>query len=187
MLAFYKKSCSQMFYKKVLPDIIENRPGIIHIRRGDKAINNNINHDNKINNILNNNRVQKICDKFIITSDDPSEYSKYVKNVVNINYSTDPKIRTLEEFFICSHCKIIVQSIIQLGPSGGWSGFSYIPFQLGLALYPNDPPILISLSEEKENTCLTKAKQYANRPLFNIVHYPLSLSAEMYYYKKSIK
>jgi len=169
MFAYYQKACNEMFYKKTLPDIINKRLGIIHIRRGDKGTNNN--HNQKIINILNNRELIKICDKFIITSDDSSEYSKYCENHEKINFSDDSKVRTLEEFFIYSHCKIIVQSIIEPGTYGGWSAFSYVPFQLGLAQYPNNPPILITLSEEKENTRLTYARKYANRPLFNILHY----------------
>ena len=92
---------------------------------------------------------------------------------MKVNFSDDTKVRTLQEFFIYPHCKIIVQSIVELGTYGGWSGFSYVPFQLGLALYPQNPPILISLSEDKENTRLTYARKYANRPLLNILHYPL--------------
>jgi len=172
MIAYYQKACNEMFYKKTLPDIIKNRFGIIHIRRGDKGKNNNHNH--KIINVLNNKDAQKICEKFIITSDDISEYLKYSGNIIKVNYSDDDKVRTLEEFFTYSHCKIIVQSIVEPGTYGGWSGFSYVPFQLGLALYPDDPPILISLSEEHENTRLTYAKKYSNRPLFNVFHYPLT-------------
>ena len=171
MLAYYQKACNEMFYKKKLPDIIKKRLGIIHIRRGDKGTNNN--HNQKIINILNNKELQKICDNFIITCDNISDYSKYSGKFMKVNFSDDVKVRTLEEFFTYSHCKIIIQSVVEPGLMGGWSGFSYVPFQLGLALYPDNPPILISLSEEKENTRLTNAKEYANRPLFNVLHYPL--------------
>lgn len=171
MLIYYKKACNEISYKKKLPDIIKERPGILHIRRGDKGTNNTHNH--KIINILNNPKIQKKCSKIIITSDDISEYSKYAEQLTKVSFSDNIKIRTLEEFFTYSHCKIIVQSIIEPGTYGGWSSFSYIPFQLGLALYPDNPPILISLSEESENTRLTYAKQYVNMPLFNVVHFPI--------------
>ena len=154
--------------------IIKKRVGTIHIRRGDKGTNNM--HNQKILNILNNKKLQKKCDKFIITSDDISEYSKYTEKIMKVNFSDDAKVRTLEDFFTYSHCKIIVQSIVDSGKYGGWNGFSCVPFQLGLALYPDNPPILISLSEEKENTRMTYAKQWANRPLFNVKHYPLTFN-----------
>lgn len=176
MLRCYKKACSEMFYKKTLPGIITTRPGIIHIRRDDKGC--ALNHTPKIINLLNDPRILKICQKFIITTDDSREIAQFNDNkIIKVEFSENIKIRTLEEFFVYSHCKIIIQSVgssgkgAEVGSWGGWSGFSYIPFQLGLTLYPNDPPIFISLSEESENTRLTCARKYADRPLFNVLHY----------------
>ena len=54
---------------------------------------------------------------------------------------------------------------------GGWSGFSYVPFQLGLAEYSDDKPKLISCNTDKENGRFTFAKKYVGRPLFNIFTY----------------
>lgn len=173
MLEIYKKVCKELFYKKKLPIEFNNRPGIIHLRRGDKG--NNINHNNKILKL-----VQKYTNNvngWIITSDDkvPIELINEIPNLLLPIWSENLKIRVLEEFFMYSHCSIIIQSVNlqQNHPStwSGWCGFSYVAFQLGLSIYNNLQPILISCNTDNENTRFTYASQYAEKKLINIYMY----------------
>lgn len=177
MLFYYRKSCNEMFYKKELPSLYKSRPVILHMRRGDKTKKKRERHNDRIKNIFNNEKIKQVCDNIIVTTRNNKDIKwvedNFINSILKVNFSEDVKIRTLEEFFFYSHCKIIFQSVVQSGKIGGWSCFSYVPFQLGLALYPNDPPILISLSEEKENTRMTFAKKYVKRNLFNIYHWPI--------------
>ena len=171
MISIYKKVCKELYYKKDLPKELISRQGIIHLRRGDKE--NNTNHNDKIINLVNkyNNKVSN----WIITSDSeiPKNLIKKIPNIIYPKWSSDNKIRTLEEFFAYSYSSIIIQSVnLQKDANwSGWAGYSYVAFQVGLSKFEENPPILISCNIDEENTRLTYAKQYAERELKNIFMY----------------
>ena len=167
MMKVYNKICNQIEYKKDLPRGWENRPNIIHIRRGDKKGNID-NHKERIQTIINKYKNEE----WIITSDDDIYnhiYNLDIPNLIKPKWNKDNKIRTLEEFFYYKHCRKIIQSVIEKGKYGGWTGFSYVPFKLGQAKYNNDKPILFSCCKDEEKTRFTHAKSYANKPLENIL------------------
>ena len=163
MMKAYNKICNQIEYKKDLPRGWENRPNIIHIRRGDKKRNID-NHKERIQTIINKYKNEE----WIITSDDDI-YNLDIPNLIKPKWNKDNKIRTLEEFFYYKHCRKIIQSVLGKKMGGGWSGFSYVPFKLGQAKYNNDKPILFSCCKDEEKTRFTHAKSYANKPLENIL------------------
>tara|TARA_B110000971_G_scaffold179457_1_gene185704 strand:+ start:1914 stop:2732 length:819 start_codon:yes stop_codon:yes gene_type:complete len=176
MLIVYRNVCKELYYKKELPPIYKERPCIIHLRRGDKGSNDA--HNERIVNVYN--KYKNDHPNWVITTDGniPQIIRDNIPNIIIPEFSTDNRVRTLEEFFLYSHAKIILQSIGQTGKWGGWSGFSYIPFLLGLSLYENNEqihqynqPILISMSDDKENTRLTYMKEYAKCNLYNVVMY----------------
>ena len=169
MLEIYRKVSKELFYKKDLPIEFKDRPGIIHMRRGDKG-NNNI-HADEIINIVE--KLKNNIQNWVITSDSPvsSKICDAIPNLLKPNWSDDIKIRTLEEFFSYSHSSIIIQSVGGLGNYGGWSGFSYVPFQLGLSIYKESPGKLISCSRDEQDTRLTHAKKYVENKLYNIFMY----------------
>lgn len=173
MINIYRKVCGELYYKKDLPINFNKNIGIIHLRRGDKG--NNTDHNKRILKLVN--YFDDKVNNWIITSD-----SKISNNLINkINkliypkWSDDIRKKTLEIFFTFSHCSIIIQSVnLQKNHNStwsGWAGFSYIPFQLGLALNKNQLPILVSCNTDNENTRLTHAKKFAKRELFNIYMY----------------
>lgn len=167
MLTIYRNVSKELYYKKILPTIFNERPGIIHLRRGDKG--QCYKHEERIINVVN--KVKYRFKNWIITSDDkeiPVKIINTIPKLIEPNWSENIKIKTLEQFFSYSRCSIIIQSV---GSHCGWSGFSYVPFQLGLSIYQDLPGILISISEDIENTNLTKATKYAERDLFNIYMY----------------
>ena len=168
MLNIYKKIASEFKYKKELPEIYKERPGIIHIRLGDKGI---VNHDSQIINIVNT--LKSKVNKWIITSDGKisDNLKKNINNIVYPDWSLDLKVRTLEEFFMYSHSSYIIQCVGQPGSYGGWSSFSYLPFLMGQSIYPDSPPVLISTRNNNEGTRLTSATQYASRKLNNVYMY----------------
>jgi hypothetical protein len=172
-IEIYRKVCKELFYKKELPFKINEDTGIIHIRRGDKG--NNVSHTDKILNLVNkyNNDVHG----WIITSDEKisEEISKNILNLISVNWSTDEKIKVLEEFFVYTQCSIIIQSVNfqKNHPStwSGWAGYSYVALQLGLSNSNKKLPILISCNNDDENTRMTYANKFAERKLFNIFMY----------------
>lgn len=174
MLIVYRNVCKQLYYKKELPPIYKERPCIIHLRRGDKGTNNT--HDERIINVYN--KYKKDNPNWVITTDGdiPQIIKNHIPNIIIPQFSTDYKVRTLEEFFLYSHAKIIIQSVVEPGKYGGWSGFSYIPFLLGLSLYENNQPLLVSMSDDKENTRLTYMKEYAECNLYNVIMYNIVFS-----------
>ena len=169
----YRNTCKELFYKKTIPINIKNNTGIIHIRRGDKG--NKTSHTDRIFNLINK-YDNTICE-WIITSDEkiPEKIDKNISNLVSVNWSTDEKIKVLEQFFTYSKCSVIIQSVnLQTcHPStwSGWAGFSYVAFQIGLANCSENIPILISCNTDDENTRLTHARKFAQRDLFNIYMY----------------
>ena len=177
MINIYTKVCKELYYKKDLPIEFNNRLGMIHLRRGDKGSNieNNIEHNNKIINLVNkyNNQVSN----WILTSDSkiPDILIQKVPNILYPTWSTDNTIRTLEEFFAYTYACVIIQSVnLQSNHATtwcGWAGYSYVAFQIGLAKFEKNTPILISCNEDSENTRLTYASQYAERELKNIFMY----------------
>ena len=168
MIGFYRRACREMTYKKLLPRVIATRPGALHLRRGDKGTCSE--HDNRIRRLITDPKMQHKCKAFIVLSDSQADRDKYAPD--QHCFSRDPKVAALEEFFTCAHCKIIVQSVVSNGQGhyGGWSGFSYVPFQLGMAMYPDSPPWLVSMSESSGDSRLPHARRYAQRPLTHIVH-----------------
>ena len=170
MINMYKKVCKELYYKKNLPIEINNRPGMIHLRRGDKG--NNVNHNDKILNLVNK---YNTVTNWIITSDSqiPNILIEKIPNILYPKWSTDNNIRTLEEFFAYSYSSIIIQSVnLQNDANGsGWAGYSYVAFQIGLSKFEENSPILISCNIDEENTRLTYAKKYAERELKNIYMY----------------
>jgi hypothetical protein len=171
MMNTYRKVSKELFYKKNLQ--IENnlRPGIIHLRRGDKG--NNIDHNERILKL-----VEKINTKnWVIISDSeiPPILLNNVPFLLEPKWSSDPKVKTLEQFFFCSNCSIIIQSVNYQNEIGsewsGWCGFSYVAFQLGLAKYVDNPPKLISCNLDKDNTRFTYARKYTGIDLFNVFMY----------------
>jgi len=171
MLSYYRRACRELYYKPKLPDAIKVRPSIIHLRRGDKGSNNH--HKQRLVKLLTDDKIKTICKNYVVTSDENIHIDGYDISdiIIKPDFSNDIKIRTLEEFFFYSHCKVIIQSVVELGNYGGWTGFSYVPFQLGMALYPDSPPILISLSHDNEQTRFTCARFYAKRNLTNVIMY----------------
>lgn len=178
MINIYRKVSKQLFFKKNLPIEFTIRPGIIHIRRDDKAQEQML----QKNAILHTNEIITIISKFkdkiqdwVITSDViiPNEIIKEynIPNLLEPKWSSDSKIKTLEQFFSYSHSKIIIQSVPGIGPPSGWSGFSYVPFQLGLSIYKDNLPILISCNDDSQNTRMTIASKYAEQKLLNIFMY----------------
>lgn len=186
MLIVYRNVCKELYYKKELPPIYKERPCIIHLRRGDKGSNDR--HNQRIVNVYN--KYKNDHPNWVITTDGniPQIIRDNIPNIIIPEFSTDNRVRTLEEFFLYSHAKIILQSIVEPGKYGGWSGFSYIPFLLGLSLYENkellhqyNQPLLISMSDDKENTILTYMKEYAERNLYNVIMYN-NLNNNLKYY-----
>jgi len=167
MYKSYCKICREMIYKKLLPDGWQNRYSMIHTRRGDKKSDDTIQHIERIKNIA-----CKFSDnKWIQTTDGSNEEYNITKKAYPC-WNVNPKIRALEEFFYYKHAKIIIQSVgCNKIKYGGWSGFSYVPFQLGLAEYQDNKPILISCNIDEENSRLTFAKKYVNKSLLNIFMY----------------
>lgn len=172
MMYFYKKVCKEIYYKKVLPNEIMNCPGMIHLRRGDKG--NNSCHTDKIINLVN--KYNKVSN-WIITSDIeiPNTLINSIPNLLYPNWSSDIKVRTLEEFFAYTYSSVIIQSVnFQHDKESiwsGWGGYSYVAFQIGLSKFEENLPILISCNIDDENTRLTYARQYAERELKNIFMY----------------
>ena len=174
MLTVYRNVCKELYYKKQLPDIYNERPCIIHLRRGDKGTDDS--HNNRIINIYD--KLKTTYKTWIITTDGdlPDIIRNHIPGIIIPHFSPDNKVKTLEEFFLYSHASVIIQSIIGHGIYCGWSGFSYIPFQLGLSLYQKEEPLLISMSDDIENTRLTHAREYATRELYNISMYNTALT-----------
>lgn len=173
MLNAYRKVSKELFYKKELPIEYKERPGIIHLRRDDKG--SNVDHNDRIINLVN--KYSSTIKKWIITSDSdiPLLLLNNIPNLLYPKWSFDKKIKAIEEFFMYSHSSLIIQSVnfqkeIESMWSG-WTGFSYIGFQIGMANYPDNQPILISCNNDNENTRFTYAKKYAERELINIYMY----------------
>jgi hypothetical protein len=172
-IKIYRGVCKELFYKKELPIKINECYGIIHIRRGDKG--NNVCHTDKIIKLVN--KFNQQVKNWIITSDEniPQQLSTNIQNLFLPNWSTNDKIRVLEEFFTYSYCSIIIQSVnFQYNCEtawSGWAGYSYVAFQLGLSIYNIHPPILVSCNSNDENTRMTCAKNYCEKKLFNIYMY----------------
>ena len=165
MIKIYRNVCKELYYKKELPIELFSRPGVIHLRRGI-----NVNHNDRILKLVN--KFETKVNNWIITSDSdiPEIIITSIPNIINPNWSDNYKIKTLEEFFLFTHASIIIQSVNLENDShwSGWAGFSYVGFQIGLSIYNNPEPILISCNKDDENTRLTYAKKYAKRDLKNI-------------------
>lgn len=162
----YKKMCNQLKYLKNLPDGVNERFGMIHLRRDDKG--NVFVHTKRILNIISKFKNKK----WIITSDNIIHKTLFKKLNINIfepNWSKSSKIKIIEQFFYYKHASIIVQSVPGSGPMAGWSAFSYVPFQLGIANYPKKNPMLISCNLTYENTRFTNAKKFLNKTLHNVI------------------
>ncbi len=160
IIKYYEKSCRQIFYKKELPIDISNRYNVIHIRRGDKGTKDQ--DKEKIDYLFE-------TGKYILCTDSQKDKDRYKDhiNLINVEFSKDNRIRTLEEFFIMTHSKKIYQSITQSGRYGGYSNFSYIPFRIGLSLY-KEQPILVSTKKSDESTRFTYFMSLCNREIPNL-------------------
>ena len=189
MLNNYKTVCNELIYKKELPKVIENNFGIIHMRRGDKG-NNNCNDKNIINLV---NKFNNKINRWIIISDDDIsfELENKITKLLKIQWSNNDKIKVLEQFFICCKSNIIIQSVnyqnCDESTWSGWSGFSYVAFQIRCANNNLIQPMLISCNSDDQNTRLTYAKLYAGRQLRNIYMYnnifPNNTMKKYIYYK----
>lgn len=173
----YKKMCNQLKYLKKLPDGFNKRYGMIHLRRADKG-------NNKIHGFQIIHIISKFKNKtWIISSDNISHTNIYKKLNINVfkpKWSKNNKIKNLEQFFFYKYASIIIQSVPGLGKFGGWSAFSYIPFQLGIAKFNEKKPLLISCSSNKQNTRFTYARKFTNYELDNIFMFD-----EFYFLTKS--
>jgi hypothetical protein len=172
MINIYRKVCSEVKYNFNLPKEIIERSGFIHLRRGDKG--NNTDHNEKILKIVN--KFNKIS-SWIITSDStiPNQLLENIPNVIFPQWSSDEKIKTLEQFFAYTNASIIIQSVnFQKDHDAswcGWGGYSYVAFQIGLAKQIINLPILISCNVDQEQTRYTYAKKYIDKNLINIFMY----------------
>jgi hypothetical protein len=172
MINIYRKVCSQVKYNFSLPKEIIDRPGLIHLRRGDKG--NNTDHNHRILKIVN--KFDKISN-WIITSDSeiPKDLLENIPNIIFPQWSSNKKIKTLEQFFAYTNASVIIQSVnFQTDHAStwcGWGGYSYVAFQIGLAKHIINPPIMISCNTDDEETRFTYAKKYIEKNLINVFMY----------------
>lgn len=160
-IKLYKQTAKQISYKRELPLLPNNFVGI-HIRRGDKLkeyynIKNPIQyHDNRLNIVFNKLNVNN----YILCSESTNPIKN--KQPLSIKLSNNNMIRTLQEFFILSKARIIIQSIPGDNRYGGWTSFSYVASRIG-------DSILYNCSQE--GTRIYHMENTAGRKLYNVVKY----------------
>lgn len=123
-IKLYKETAKEISYKKELPKLPNNFVGI-HVRRGDKTKDSTLKrpitfHDDILNKVFNNLNI----DNYILCSEDNNPIKG--KQPITIKLSNNKMISTLQEFFILSKARIIIQSIPGDTRWGGWTSFSYI-------------------------------------------------------------
>lgn len=160
-IKLYKETAKQISYKKKLPKLPNNFVGI-HVRRGDKTkeiahIKRPIKyHDDRLNKVFNKLNI----DNYILCSEGTNSIKG--KQPIQIKLSNDKMIRTLQEFFILSKARIIIQSIPGDTRYGGWTSFSYVASRIGDSVLYNCSP---------EGTRLYYMENTAGRKLYNVVKY----------------
>ena len=160
-IKLYKQTASEISYKKELPTLPNNFTAV-HVRRGDKSKEffNNKNpidfHDKRLNNVFNKLNVNN----YILCSEDGNPIKS--KLPVSVKLSNDKMIKTLQEFFILSKARIIIQSIPGDNKYGGWTSFSYVASRIGDSVLYNCSPV---------GTRLYYMEGVAGRRLYNIIKY----------------
>ena len=159
-IKLYKETARQISYKKELPKLPNNFVGI-HVRRGDKTRESAVKrpikyHDDRLNKVFNKLNI----DNYILCSEGANPIK--VKQPIQIKLSNDKMIRTLQEFFILSKARIIIQSIPGDTRYGGWTSFSYVASRIGDSVLYNCSP---------EGTRLYHMENTAGRKLYNVVKY----------------
>ena len=156
----YKETAKQITYKKELPKLPNNFVGV-HVRRGDKTRESAVKrpikyHDDRLNKVFNKLNI----DNYILCSEGANPIKG--KQPIQIKLSNDKMIRTLQEFFILSKARIIIQSIPGDTRYGGWTSFSYVASRIGDSILYNCSP---------EGTRLYYMENTAGRKLYNVIKY----------------
>lgn len=159
-IKLYKETARQISYKKELPKLPNNFVGV-HIRRGDKTRESAVKrpikyHDDRLNKVFNKLNI----DNYILCSEGNNPIKD--KQPISIKLSNDKMIRTLQEFFILSKARIIIQSIPGDTRYGGWTSFSYVASRIGDSVLYNCSP---------EGTRLYHMENTAGRKLYNVIKY----------------
>ena len=159
-IKLYKETAKQISYKKELPKLPNNFVGI-HVRRGDKTRERGVKrpikyHDDRLNKVFNKLNI----DNYILCSEGNNPIKG--KQPIQIKLSNDKMIRTLQEFFILSKARIIIQSIPGDTRYGGWTSFSYVASRIGDSVLYNCSP---------EGTRLYHMENTAGRKLYNVIKY----------------
>ena len=159
-LKLYKETAKQISYKKELPKLPNNFVGV-HVRRGDKTRDSTLKrpityHNDRLNKVFNKLNI----DDYVLCSEGDNPIKG--KQPITIKLSNDKMIRTLQEFFILSKARIIIQSIPGDTRWGGWTSFSYVASRIGDSVLYNCSP---------EGTRLYYMENIAGRKLYNVVKY----------------
>ena len=159
-IKLYKETARQISYKKELPKLPNNFVGV-HVRRGDKTRESAVKrpikyHDDRLNKVFNKLNI----DDYILCSEGNNPIKG--KQPIPIKLSNNKMIRTLQEFFILSKARIIIQSIPGDTRYGGWTSFSYVASRIGDSVLYNCSP---------EGTRLYYMENTAGRKLYNVVKY----------------
>jgi hypothetical protein len=165
----YTKVSSQLKYLKILPNY--KNFGAIHIRRTDFTIcndKNTLDEDLKLIKLIKLIK-DKVCNWIIFTDNTKNNYNELQnilsdKLIIINNYSTDSRVKTLEEFFLLMNAKFIVQSVPPNSHStypNQFSSFSYIPSIINNL-------ILYTTAIKDNNQRFTKIQEYSKINLKNI-------------------
>lgn len=164
MLTCYREICNQVSYLGPLPNGFQNRPYVIHTSHQDSA------HLARISDL--SQRCPTHNWLYLGPAIDSQNRSKLPVSLDSQpDWSTDPQIKGLEEFFYLSHCRIIIQSFPGKGPLSGWSSLSYLAHQFGMAKYPDSAPILLSCHTPSEASRFRYCFNYCQQQLPNVYLY----------------